>query len=153
MSRINLRFIARHPVKWARVCWFHWTVALLLLLNAVLIVDELWAVTSLARYWPIPLTVAATMCVASSVALSHARLQTVTALTLFGVATWRASTYLLLWAADTSTSVDLLSQAFALHWLLLAAVATRWPIISTRAALDVSAQAGHDDQGPLRAAG
>lgn len=153
MSRITLRWAIHHPWRWVQAVWWHIAIATILAAKAVLVTSGLWDITSLSRYWPLLLAAAATMCVASAIALTDERLQTATMLTLLAVGIWRAATYLMLWAADTGADVDLLAQAFALHWTLLAVVACRWPTISTRAALTVSSQASRDREDSVRAVG
>lgn len=152
MSRISMRWALHHPWRWAQAVWWHIAIAVLLALKAVLVTAGLWDITALSRYWPLVLVAASTMCLASAIALTDERLQTATMLTLLGVGIWRAATYGMLWAADTSSNVDLLAKSFAIHWVLLAIVALRWPTISTRSALIVSAEASRERE-PVRAVG
>lgn len=152
MSRLDMRWLVHHPLRWARAVGFHLAIAVLLLAKAVLITDPLWDVTALAHLGPIALGAAAAMCVASAVAPADHRLQLTTMWTLIGIATWRAGTYLVLAAADISPTTTLLAEAFVIHWAVVGAMATRWPTISTKAALIVTVEAGRD-QGGLRAAG
>lgn len=153
MSRVDLRWIVRHPLRWIRAAWWHWLIAIVLLLKAVLITDPLWDVTATAHLWPIVLGFCAAMCIASSIALSDHKLQRATAITLFTVAMIRAVTYGMLVLGGESHTTDVLARAFALHWFLIAVTATRWPVISTQARLSVTVQAGEDALGRLREAG
>lgn len=152
MSRLDVRWLVHHPIRWARAVGFQLTVAVLLLAKAVLITDPLWDVTVWAHIGPILLGAAAAMCIASAVAPADHRLQLTTMWTLIAVSGWRLTVYLMLAAADTSPTTTLLAEAFAIHWVVMGALATRWPIISTKAALIVTVEAGRD-QGGLRAAG
>lgn len=152
MSRLDLKFLWHHPLRWGRAVGFHLAIAALLLTNAILVTDPLWDVTAWSHLGPVVLSAAAGVVIASAVAPADRRLQIATMLTLLGTAVWRTSTYMLLAAADTSSLNTAVAEAFALHWIFVGAVATRWPIISTQAALVVTVEAGRD-QGPLRAAG
>lgn len=151
MSRIDVRWLLRHPIRWANAVGFQLFVAALLIVKAVLITDPVWDVTQWSHLGPLTLVFAAGMIVASAVAPADRRLQMVTMFTLLGVATWRVATYLLLIAADISPTTTLLAEAFIIHWAWVGAIATRWPIISTKAALVVTVEAGRDQE-PLRAA-
>lgn len=152
MSRIDVFWALRHPLRWAYAVGFHLFVAGLLTSKAVLITDPLFDVTRWAHIGPIVLMFAAGMVVASAVAPADRRLQIATAATLIGLASWRVFTYLLLIASDVSANTAVIAQAFILHWAWVGAIATRWPIISTKAALIVTVEAGRDQE-PLRAAG
>lgn len=152
MSRLDLRWLVHHPLRWARAVGFQLVIAGLLLAKAVLITDPLWDVTVWAHIGPIGLGAAAAMCIASAVAPADHRLQLTTMWTLMSVAAWRTTVYLMLIGADTGQTTTVLAEAFAIHWAVLGAVATRWPTISTKAALIVTVEAGRD-QGGLRAAG
>jgi hypothetical protein len=151
VSRLDVRWLIHHPLRWARAVGFQLAIAALLLAKAVLITDPLWDVTIWAHLGPIALGGAAAMCIASAVAPADHRLQLTTMWTLIAVAAWRTTTYLMLVIADTSPTTTVLAEAFAIHWVVMGALATRWPVISTKAALIVTVEAGRD-QGGLHAA-
>lgn len=153
MTFLELKWIANHPLRWLKATWFHWFVGLLLLAKGALITDPLWQITALAHLWPIALGAAAAMCIASSIAITDQRLQRATMISLFAVSIWRIVTYLLVLFAPTSNhTTQVLAFALILNWALLAVTATRWPIISTHAALLVTVDSGRD-AGRLRATG
>ena len=153
MSRIDLRWIWHHPLRFLRVVWFHLLVAGWIYAKAILVTDPLWDVTATAHLWPIVLGIAATMCVASAIALSHHGLQRATAYTLFIIAATRALTYVLLIAGDETQTTTTLAWAFLIQWGVIATFATRWQVISTAARWAVTTQAGEDALGRLREAG
>lgn len=150
---LDLRWALHHPFRFIRAAWWHWAIAVLLLVKAVLITNPLWDVTATDHVWPIILGFTAAMCIASSIALSHHRLQVATAVTLFAVSATRGLTYLLLVVADSGPTTVVLGEAFAMHWALIAVYATKWPVVSTAARMDVTVQAGDDALGRLREAG
>lgn len=152
MTVLELKWIANHPLRWLKAAWFHWSVGILLLIKGALITDPLWEVTALAHLWPIALGAAAAMCIASSIAITDQRLQRATMISLFAVSIWRIFTYALVLIASDSHTTQIIAFALTLNWALLAVTATRWPIISTHAALLVTVDSGRD-AGRLRATG
>ena len=136
-ARRDATWAAAHPLRWARTAWPHWAIALLLLVKAVLIADPIWAQVPLTGLWPPLLGGVAFMVVASAVTPRSSRLATATGVVLGAVAAGRAVTYMLLTVASPMPTVRMLAFAFAVHWLLLAAMASRFTAITLHTALQV----------------
>lgn len=148
MSRFEARFILRHPLRWIRICWWHWCVAALFAIKAAIVTNDIWQVTPADQYWPILLGAAAATAAASAIAPRDSRLQVFTAVVLLGVSVGRAATYLAVWMSSSSGLVErVLSQAFIVHWLMIAFVALRWEVLSTIAAGHIAVESGRDDRG------
>lgn len=147
MSRFELRWIKRHPLRWIRIAWWHWTIAVLFAAKAAIITNDIWQVTPADRYWPIVLGGAAFLSATSAVAPRDERLQMFTSVVLFFIAAMRAATYVAVLATPTSETVNSLAAAFTIHWLIIATVATRWELLSRIAGAHLAAEAMQDDRG------
>lgn len=147
MSRFELRWVRRHPLRWIRIAWWHWTIAALLGAKAVVITNDVWQVTPADRYWPIVLGIAAAVAATSAVAPRDERLQVFTSAVLFFIAVARAVTYLAVVLSPTSEAVNAVALAFAILWFLIATVATRWELLSRIAGAHLAHEAMQDDRG------
>ena len=149
VSPFEVRWIRRHPVRWVRLMWFHFTLAALLGGMAWLAGEPVFAVTTATRVWPILLGVAAGVAAASALAPLDDRVQAFAASTLFSIFALRAATFVdtLVRAPDLSPGAQVLAGAFAVHWTVLALVAVWWPTISERAGRDLAVESGSDERG------
>jgi hypothetical protein len=146
VSRFELRWIRRHPLQWARLVWWHWTITALLLAKAALVTDQLWGITLGATFWPILLGGAAIAVALSAVAPLDERLQQAVTHILLFVSVTRASTYLGL-ALTVGGGTRLVAAGFAVHWAMFTLVAVRWAALSRLAGAQIATEAARDDRG------
>lgn len=151
ISRFEVRWIKRHPFRWLRLMWLHFTVAFALAAMAWTVGEPVFVVTTAARAWPILLGIAAGITATSALAPLDERLQAFAASTLFSIFALRAATFVdtLVRAPDLSPGARAIAVAFSLHWALLALIAVWWPTISERAGRELAVEAGADERGRM----
>ena len=157
LERVNVspfewRWIKRHPAKWLRLVWFHFTVASVLAAMAWLAGEPVFDVTSVSRAWPILLGIAAGVAALSALAPLDRRLQAGAAAVLFSIFVLRAATFVHTHvvahsAGAISDDGRAVVASYALHWTVLALVAVWWPTISERAGRALAVEAGADERG------
>ena len=152
VSPFEWRWIKRHPARWLRLVWFHFTVAAGLAAMAWLVGEPVFDLTTVSRAWPILLGVAAGVAALSALAPLDRRLQAGAAAVLFSIFTLRAATFVHTYVVGSAAGVlspDALavSASYALHWVVLALVAVWWPTISERAGRALAVEVGADERG------
>ena len=148
MSRYEIRWIRRHPLRWLRLLWLPWVVAVVLGAKAFVVAEPVFSVTTASRAWPVLLALLAGVILACAVAPLNSRLQAVAAAMLFSVGILRVLTYAhTLVRADLSDGGQAIAVGFALHWTLIAAMAAWWPTVIEAAGREMAVAAGADDRG------
>lgn len=148
MTRFDLRWIRRHPLRWARLMWLPWIAAAVMAGKAVVIDDPIYSVTAASDAWPVLLATLAGVLLACAVVPLNTRLQAFAGAFLFGVAVLRVLTYLdALVRAGLDNGGQAIVIGFTLHWVLIAALAGWWPIVIETAGRQMTVEAGADDRG------
>lgn len=149
MTRFEIRWLRRHPLRWARVMWLPWLLALLLVLKAIVIAEPVFAVVSVSELWPVILGMTGGVVLTSAFAPLEPRLQAAVAAILFGVSVLRLLTYvhtLALAGAALSADARMIVAGFMIHWAVMAALAAWLPVLLEEAGRRMTVEAGRDDR-------
>lgn len=146
MSRFELRWIGRHPLRWLRLMWLPWTLAAVLLGLAWIVRDPLYDVLRGASLWPLLLSATAGAIAMSALAPLDERVQAVTGGLLVGLATLRVIT-LGVAATQMDGNARTLAVDLGLHWIVLLAVGAAWPRYLRSVGRVLTVAAGEDDRG------
>jgi hypothetical protein len=132
-------------MKWARIVYWHWLIALLLAIKAAIVTADVWGITAGWQLWHVALGAASATVALSAIAPLDRRLQTVAMYALMFVSVSRTATYLGVIIMPTTRNVDLLAGAFAVHWTIFTLIALRWAALSEPAGrrLTLAAEADH----------
>ena len=145
MSRYDLRFAWRHPLRWLRIWWLHLALAGICLATAWVWTADIFAQVLQPNLWPIAMGVVAGLIVASAIAPFDYRLRAVVgaAIITLGVVRAGAMAEVFLFGDANRHVVAVLG----LHALILAAVGAVWPEWTAACASRATVEAGREDRG------
>lgn len=143
MSRFDLRFAVRHPLRWLRHWWLHVGVAC-----ALWTIAGSWTIGTVAtvlgvQVWPIILGAVGALVLASALAPFARRLQAACAAALIVVGILRATALLaaISYGADPPVMI-----AAAMLWLIISALGLTWETYTTTVGTRSTVEAGDDDR-------
>lgn len=146
--RYETRWAWRHPIRWLRIVWLPFTIALLIGGLALVATRSVFDVTVLPALWPILIGGLATVIIAATFAPLHEDLQTFVAVSMFAVAGSRVAAFLWAWGTnDLSRGAGWVAVTFALHWAVLMLIGLRMPIVLEEVGRKMAVEAGRDDRG------
>lgn len=145
MSRYDLRFAARHPLKWMKHWWLHLAVATMFCILATVWTAPQFERVLQPNLWPIGAGALAFGVVLSALAPWERRLQTVVAAALITFGILRAIA--LLEVAVGEPRLLPIAISLAVHALGISSLGVIWPDWTTACAGNATVEAGSDDRG------
>lgn len=145
MSRYELRYAARHPLRWARHFWLHLTLSALLALLAIAWGDPIFDQAAFAPLWPLLLSWLAGLIIATSLAPFSRWLLAVTGAAMMTVGILRALALSEVWLYGDATQAVVL--ALIVKEGLLFALGAVWPTWTRACGAGATVEAGADDRG------
>lgn len=148
MSRYDIRWAARHPVRWLGYWWPVLTLAAALWLIAATWTDPTFTIVRLDALWPAALATVAAFIVAAAIAPFRHPLRIVAGASLITVAVFRVILYLdvILVAGVPSAQAAQLTVQIG-HWILAGLIGVALPTIIGDIGLRATLEAGRDDRG------
>lgn len=149
MSRYDLRFATRHPLRWARHWWLHLVVAINFGVLAAAWDQPVFERVFAPNLWPLALTFVAGLVLASALAPFEHRLRATTGAAMLTIGLLRIVAMLeVLYARESEPAVII---ALASHSLIVAALGVIWPTWTSACGTAATVEAGADDRGQARA--
>jgi hypothetical protein len=145
VSRYDVRFFRRHPLRWVRHWWLHLVVATILAVLASAwdrpVFDQVFA----PNLWPLALTFVAGLVLASALAPFERRMQATTGAALLTIGLLRLAAMLeVLYVGKANAAVVV---ALACHSAIIAALGVIWPTWTAACGAAATVEAGSDDRG------
>lgn len=145
MSRYDLRFAWRHPLRWLRIWWLHIALTGICVATAFIWTTDIFAQVLQPNLWPIGMGVVAGLILSSAIAPFDYRLRAVVGASLITIGVLRAAAMGELWIfGDANQNVV---AVLGLHALILAAVGVVWPEWTAACASRATVEAGREDRG------
>jgi hypothetical protein len=145
MSSYALRFLRRHPIRWATYWWLHLAVTALLLVIAWAWTRPVYDPVIAGPVWSLGLSVVAGLVLSTALAPLQNRLVALAATGMITVGLLRTLAYVEV-AFQTDVAPALLTSLSA-KWLLIAALGVVWPVWTRQAAVSSAVEAGEDELG------
>lgn len=145
MSRYELRWARRHPLRWVSIWWLHLLVAAMLAVLSVTWTADAFAIVTVATAWPLLLSWVGGLVLATTLAPFSRRLVAATgaAMITFGVLRAIALIEVMI-HSDATTEVVV---ALTVYSLLVAALGAMWPTWTAACGARATVEAGADDRG------
>jgi hypothetical protein len=147
VTRFEVRFALRHPLRWLRCWWLHLAVTIMLVGLALTWTADVFAQVLQPNLWPLAAAAAGALCVASALAPYVRPVQALTGTALIALGLLRALAMVEVGIAATGENVVPLAIAYGIHALLLAALGVVWQDWTRACALRSTVEAGRDDRG------
>lgn len=144
MTRFDVRFVLRHPLRWARHWWVHLAVACLLFTIAGAWTSDVYEPVRAGMGWPIAVGSVATFVLASALAPLETKLVATVGATMTTLGVVRALAYIEV--AVTSDVSTALLVSLSAKWLIIAALGMVWPVWTAEAATAAAVDAGREDR-------
>ena len=150
MTRNDLRWIRRHPLRWLSYWWPILVLAAALGSIAATWTDPTFSIVLLDPLWPIALGVVAALILATTVAPFHHRLRVLAGAGLIILGVFRVFLYLEVillggGALTPEQTAQLIVQIA--HWIIIALVGASLPAFIADMGLRATVEAGRDDRG------
>ncbi|MFA9432899.1 MULTISPECIES: hypothetical protein [unclassified Egicoccus] len=145
MSRYDLRFAARHPLRWVRHWWLHLVVALTLVVLAAAWDAPVFEAAFAPNLWPLGAMFVAGLVLASSIAPFEPKMQATAGAALITLGLLRLGAMIEALWVDKADSALLIS--LACHAIVIAALGVIWPSWTAACGAAATVEAGEDDRG------
>lgn len=148
VTRNDLRWARRHPLRWLAHWWPVLTLSAALTFIAATWADPTFSIVRLDLLWPVALAACAAVVLAAAVAPFHRRLRNLAGAGLVTVGVFRVVFYIdaiVLLDPTAAQAAQLAVQAA--HWLIIALVGLALPSFVAETALRATVEAGRDDRG------
>jgi hypothetical protein len=145
VSRYDLRWAGRHPLRWSRHWWLHLIVAATLAILAAAWDQPVFDQTFAPNLWPLAATFVAGLVLASALAPFERRLQATCGAALITLGLARVAAMAEVFYAGHSDRAVIV--ALGSHAVLIAVLGVIWPTWSAACGAAATVEAGNDDRG------